>query len=205
MRTDSVSFGAIPINKVKIKKYNKLSQTFMDYPANFVKIEADNKGDLEALDVVAKKWKGAKYVQQISTSAHWMKDRQIQVYALTNQSCNFEKLQANNILGLVEMRTDKNNTNNTLLHYLQVRPLAMNVNQKHKINYKYVGSSIISSLKKIYKEMSLFSDNDIYVEKFYQKNGFVDDFNGSRHYVWSSNIFKMLKQRILKFRLESGI
>ena len=204
MEVNSVSFGAIPINKVKIKKFDKAAKRYADYPATFVKLDSYNKGDIDAVDTVSKKWKEAKYIQQISTAAHWIKDKPIEVYALTSQQGNFEKLQANRILGLAEIRLDEN-SKNTLLHYLQVRPGAKHVNQKHKINYKYVGTTILKSLKNIYNDIYLTADNDNNVIKFYKKNGFIDDFDGSRHFVWSISLLKRLSLRIRKFRLETGI
>ena len=208
MYTDSISFGAIPINKVKIKKYNKLSQKFTDYSANFVKIDAGNRKDLETVYKTAQKWKvrnEAKYIQQISTSSQWMKGNFIDVYALTLQHDNFENLQASGILGLAEMREDEAGQGIHLLNFLQVRPNAINVNQKYKVNYKYVGSGILTSLKKIYSKIYLFSENDENIEKFYQKNGFIDDYKGSRHYTWDSSPFKRILLKIRKFRLEKGI
>lgn len=204
MEVNNVSFGAIPINKVKIKKFDKTAKRYADYPATFVKLDSYNRDDINAVDIVSKKWKGAKYIQQISTAAHWIKDKPIEIYALTSQQANFENLQANKILGLAEIRLDEN-PKNTLLHYLQVRPGAKHVNQKHKVNYKYVGTTILKSLKNIYKDISLFADSDNNVIKFYKKNGFIDDFDGSRHFVWSISLLKRISLRIRKFRLETGI
>ena len=205
MQTDSVSFGAIPINSIIIKKYNKASEKFADYPVNFVKLDADNKDDLEAVNKIVHKWNGAKYIRRIATSAHWMKEKPIEIYALTSQSQNFEKLQSNYILGLAEMREDRYDSENTLLRYLQVRPGAMNVNQKHRINYKYIGSAILKSLKPIYDNISLFADSNENIEAFYKHNGFIEDFKGAKHYSWSNNVFKRFCLRIRKFRLETGI
>jgi hypothetical protein len=103
------------------------------------------------------------------------------------------------------MRKEENTPNEFLLRYLQVRPSAMNVNQKYKVNYKYVGTAILKSLKKIYNTISLQADNDKNIKNFYKHDGFIPDFEGSRHYMWSKNPFKRIKQRILKFRLETGI
>lgn len=208
MKTDNISFGAIPISKTTVKKYNKLQKQFTSYPVNFVKIDACNKDDLNAIYETAQKWNKIgkpKYAQLISTSCQWMKDKPIRVYALTIQKNNLEKLQPDCILALAEMRFNQNNPQNTLLNYLQVRPNAKYVNQKHKINYKYVGSAMLESLKGIYKEFFLFADNDKNVEAFYKRNGFIDDFDGTRHYAWSSNFFKRLLLRIRKFRFETGI
>ena len=208
MNIDSVSFGAIPINKVVIKKWNKSANKFTDYSAYFVKIDAYNKSDLQAVYKTSQKWKTrkeAKYIQQISTASQWMKGNPIDVYALTIQREKFDKLQADSILGLAEMRKDEAGQGIHLLNFLQVRPNAMNVNQKHKVNYKYIGSGILASLKKIYNKIYLFAENDKNIENFYKRNGFIDDYSGSRHYTWDSSPFKRLLLKIRKFRLEKGI
>ena len=205
MEVNSVSFGAAPINRIKVQKLNKNKKKFEDYFVNFVRLEPYNKKDLEALEFLTQKWKDAKYVQQISTAAHWMKEKSINVYALTNQKRNFEKLQADKILGHAEMRKDEHDPENIILYHLQARPSAMNVNKTGRVNYKHVGSSILSSLKKIYDDISLFSDKDDNIENFYRRNGFIDAFKGSRHFVWNKNPFKRLIYKIEKFRLETGI
>ena len=208
MNMDSISFGAIPINKVTIKKWNKTTNKFTNYPVSFVKIDADNKSDLEAVYKTSLKWKArkeAKYIQPISTSSQWLKGNPIDVYALTLQSDKFENLQAGGILGFAEMREDEAEQGIHLLNFLQVRPNAMNVNQKYKVIYKHIGSGILTSLKKIYNRIHLHSENDENVEKFYQKNGFIDDYKGSMHYTWDRNPFKRFLLRIKKFRLEKGI
>ena len=205
MITDRVSFGAKPINSVKIKKYNKSTKNFADYPVNFVRLNADCRNDLVAIDLAAQKWKGATYIQKIATASKWMKNGQIEVYALTSQQKNFDKLQANNILGLAEMRFDEKNPKNMILNHLQVRPNAMNVNQLNKTNYKYIGSSILTSLKKIYKHISLSTDGNENVERFYKHNGFIDEYKGSGDFRWSKNPIKRLLYRITKFGLETGL
>ena len=198
MEVSSVTFGAKPINDVVIKKLDKSTKEFIDYPAKFVKIDPDNKVDLSVLNLLVQKWKGATYIRRIATNSHWMKSRkyvEIDVYALTTQNNNFERLKPNKILGLAEMRNDADNPKNRKLWHLQVKPSAINVNNKNK-QYKYVGSSMLDSLKKIYKNMSLCSDDNKNIKEFYKKNNFVEYYEGRNHFSWSSNLFTMLKIRI---------
>ena len=205
MDIEKINFGAIPKNKTSVKKFNKVTKRFVNYPVYFVKLDKYNKNDLDAIDKTAQKWKDTDYIKDINTSSHWMQFKPIEVYALTSQQNNFENLKADYILGLAEIRNNKNNSNLKILNHIQVRPNAINVNQTNKLAYKHVGSAILESLKKIYKDISLVAVEDDNVYGFYKRNGFIDDFNGSRHFQWSSNIFKRAMLRIAKFRREYGI
>ena len=206
MSVENISFGAKPLNKLSVKKYDKSLKTFKDCPAHFVKIES-TKFDLSAINAVAKKWKDAKYVKKIATASHWMNNRkyvEIDVYALTLQDKNFEILKPRKILGLVEMRNNNDNPKDRIIYHLQVKPSAMNVNNNKNKNYKHVGCGILDSLKKIYKNMSLYSDNNPNIKIFYKINGFIEDLKGSNHFSWSSNIFRRLKMKYDRFMLSLG-
>ncbi len=205
MEVNNISFGAVPINKVKIKKFNKKTNKFLDYPAYFVRLSKDNEQDIEVADSAAKKWKNAKYIQNIATSAHWMPYKPIDVYALTLQADDFEKLQYSNILGFSVMRRDDKNFNNTKLYYLQVRPNAINVNNKNKLNYKHIGKSIVSSVKKLYHNITLDSEDNQNIKDFYKSNGFIEDYYRKNHFAWSDNIFGRLLIRYRAFRIRNGI
>ena len=205
MEVNNISFGAVPINKVKIKKFNKKTNKFLDYPAYFVRLSKDNEQDIEVADSAAKKWKNAKYIQNIATSAHWMPYKPIDVYALTLQADDFEKLQYSNILGFSVMRRDDKNFNNTKLYYLQVRPNAINVNNKNKLNYKHIGKSIVSSVKKLYHNITLDSEDNQNIKDFYKSNGFIEDYYRKNHFAWNDNIFGRLLIRYRAFRIRNGI
>ena len=205
MSVENISFGAKPLNKLYIKKYDKSLKAFVDCPARFVKIES-TKSDLTAVNAVAKKWKKAKYIQRIATASHWMNNSnsvEIDVYALTLQDKDFEKLKPKQIIGMVEMRNNPKNIKDRILQHIQVKPSAININNRNK-KYKQVGCGIINSLKKIYKNMSLYSENSPNIKKFYEYNGFIEDYKGDNHYSWSSNIFRRLKIKFDRFMLSSG-
>ena len=193
MKINSVTFGANPLNTVKIKKFDKKAKDFVDFPATFIKLEPYNEFDLMAVDEAAQKWKDAKFIRKIATASHWMKEAPIDIYAITAQKKKFDKLNPDEILGFAEMRNDNSFPGFKWLYYLQVKPDAININNTGKKIYKHVGTSIIKSLKKVYKNISLYSENSPNIMKFYKKNGFIEDSAAERHYLWSSNIFKRLK------------
>lgn len=206
MEINGVSFGAKPINKVNIKKWDKNSKTFEKFPATFVKIES-NKLDLSAINNVAQKWKGATYIKRIATNSHWMDMRdyvEIDVYALTTQEKNFDKLKPNKIIGVAEMRSDEKRPNWRKLHYLQVKPDFINIDNSDKKKYKNVGKAIVKSLKKIYSNISLYSDDIKSVKEFYERNGFISDYSTINHYSWSSNFFTRLKIRFNAYMMRQG-
>ncbi len=206
MDIDSISFGATPLNKVRVKRLDSKTNKFKNIPAYFVRLDAKNKGDLIAANSVAKNWKGAKYIKKIATASHWMNVRnyvEIDVYALTTQSKEFENLNPNLILGMAEIRN--NDVNNYYhINHLQVKPEAINVNKKDN-KYKYIGSSILSSLKKVYKSLSLDSEDDKNIEAFYRRNGFFDDYTRDGRFIWHSDIIKRIKLCIDKFLRKAGI
>jgi hypothetical protein len=205
MRTDKVTFGAKPINDVIIKKYNKSKKEYVDFPAKFVKLEAGNYSDIKVVDKIAQQWTNAVYIKKIATASHWMKTLPIEIYALTTQKDKFDRLKSSKILGFAEMRKEKDFPDYDSLYYLQVKPQVMNITGYDNKSYKYTGTSIIKSLKKIYHNISLFSADSPNVENFYRKNGFIKDYMLTRHYLWSSNPLKRLKIQILNFRFEYGI
>lgn len=205
MRTDEISFGAKPINTVIIKKFDKRAKKFVDYPATFVKLEPWNRSDIVAVDKAAENWKDSKYASKIAVAARWINQIPVEIYALTVQSKNFNRLKPGKILGLAEMRKDSSRPKEDWLYYLQVNPDAMNVNSDGKNSYKHVGSSILKSLKKIYSDMFLYSEDNPNIEKFYQNNGFIEDYILERHYHWSSNIFKRAKYHLVNAISKIGL
>ena len=197
---NSINFKAQPLNKINIQMYEKKSKSFIPCTVTFVRLDASNKTDMEAIEKSAKTWKNSRYIQRIATAAHWMNIVPIEVYALTRQQKNFSKLNHNKILGFAEMRTDDNDKRFKSLYYLQVREEARNINNPKNKTYKKVGSSILTSLKNIYKNISLFSDGGTALEQFYTKNNFIKDAACPKRFLWSSDYLMKLKIYIENIR-----
>ena len=205
MRTDKINFGAKPINRINIKIFDKRVNDFVHCQATFVKLDPKNSSDISAVGEAAKTWKNSKYASKIATAARWMNTNPIEVYALTIQKDKFDTLIPEKILGLAEMRKDNKIPDEDFLYHLQVKPDAINVDSNGKNNYKYVGSSILKSLKKIYSDIFLYAEDNQKIQKFYRDNGFIADYMYERRYHWSSNIFKRLKYRLENIRYKLGI
>ena len=201
MKTERVTFGAKPINKIKILKFDKQTKGFLPEEVSFVKIEPSEVG---VIDTLVDKWKGAEYVKKIATASHWMSKIPMELYAITAQKDKFSELEHEKILGLAEMRNDIKPKYKWLYH-LQINPEAINVNNADDKKYKLVGRKTIKSLKKIYKRIALYSVDSPNIEKFYQENGFIRDYSAQRHYLWSNSLIDRIKIYINNFRLKFGI
>ena len=197
----STSFGAKPIKPVYIQKLNSKKGRFDFVKAHFVKLEADNRNDLDAMQSIAKMWKSSLYVKKIATASRWMDYLPIDIYALTTQTKDFKNLRPNKILGVAEIRNDPNFDEFKQLTHLQVKPEAINVNKKDN-QYKKVGTEILNSLKGIYDRISLYSVNNYNVERFYRRNHFIDDYKNCGRFVWSSKLFDRIKYHIKNFVID---
>ena len=204
-KISSINFKAKPINKIAVQKYSKSQKSFLPLKTTFVKLDSESRRDLLVVEYAAAKWKDAKYIQKIATATHWMNNLPIDVYALTTQEKNFDKLILNKILGFAEMRPDDNDSRFVMLHYLQVKPEAISSSRAKVKNYNNVGSSILSLLKKVYKNISLFSEDIPATHNFYRKNKFIRDQGCYSRYLWSSNPFMRLRIHYENFRKGVGI
>lgn len=188
---NTTNFQSHFLNQVQLKKFDKNYNKFINENANFVILDGKNKFDLNAVSFALKKWKGANdLMNRIDTLAHWSSLlRDVNVYVITSQSKNFDKLNPKNILGFAGVKEiDKTSIE---LSYLQVSPKAANVNVKMP-NSKGVGKAILKSLKNLYDYIELDSINDENTKKFYRHNGFVETENG--HFVWKRCILiKLIK------------
>jgi hypothetical protein len=202
-KIDNVNFGATPISKVKIKKYDTSKKKFVTAKAVFVRLDGRNDNDLKAIDYINKNWEKTPYTKTICTAANWMKNNElIKIYALTEQSKNYTKLRPTKILGLADMREEQEDGN--VLEHLQVKPSAININSNNR-KYKKVGSSILKSLKKVYNQIALVSVNNPNIEKFYKDNGFIEFADAKGNYIWYKNIILRLKLKFQNFRNRTGI
>lgn len=200
---DKISFGAVPCNRVKIKAFDKAKNKFVSQPATFVWLDYSNKADIASVDKAANSWKKADYIKKIATASHFMYANEIDVYALTTQMKDFETLNPEKILGFAEIRLN-GSPEKVFLNRLQVKPEAINI-YKSKSSHKYVGSSILSSLKKIYTSISLDSADDRNVRTFYRSNGFIENYKDPCKFRWSSNPYTKLKLKLNNIFAKIGI
>ena len=149
--------------------------------ASFIEIDSSNYNDVKAMEAVDKLWGGNTFATNIYQAARAKRNKSVyyaqsHIYALTLQDKDFDKIEPGQILGVAHINKKANNAG--YLENIQSKPDCV-----YSINpeYKYIGSGILNSLKKLYNEISLTSSN----RKFYVKNGFKEI--TKNHYVWKNN------------------
>lgn len=168
----------------------KLSKKYDKFKAAFVEIEPKNNNDISALEGAIKYWENDKFGMNALYAAKAARDGSQyysyhKVYALTAQKDKFEKLNPDDILGVVHVGAvgDKK----LFVEHLQTNP---NYLYKAKPEYVGIGSAMINSLKKYCNMMSLFSLKEKSVKDFYVKNGFAEYGVGTNCYMWIKDIFE---------------
>ena len=187
METNNITFGANYIMPARVKKGVKILNYNMYFPskASFVQIDFNNEQDVKVLSRLKDIWKGANFLQCISTIKYPKREK---VYALTAQQKNFDNLEPSKILGLV--KTSDFFCKDGEILYLQVNPANINIGDDKKPFYKKCGTAILDSLKKLYNRIQLTSADDVDVENFYLCNEFRNIDNWYGRYIWEKNADK---------------
>lgn len=193
---NQVSFKGTFINPVNIKKSD--GSKYEKFTASFVELEPTNPKDINALEKVHKNWNQA-YSSIIYNSAFCssvVPNKSKHYYALTSQKNNFEHINPDEILGVVEFNK-KSKCNR--IEFLQVNPkyitgksksfisklFSLKSNENRKLPpFARIGSAILDSLKQLTdKSIDLYSVGG--AKGFYRKNGFVrNSILNSHFYIW---------------------
>lgn len=179
------TFGANFINQAKIGKLAQDKSKYADEIVSFVKINTKNKCDLSALDKAASYWENDKFAANIAYVARSANDKNSlynkdDIYALTLQRDNFENLESNKILGLIDILPENNNKS-AFIEYIQVKPsMIYFVHPK----YKGIGTAILASLKKMYDSITCVPLSEKSVKDFYKRNGFVKQADSKYRFFW---------------------
>lgn len=191
-----ISFKASFVNTANIQQLQH--DGYKPFNAAFVEMHPNSKNDISTLKCISNTWGQESYASSIYNAAlgdSRLDDLVIEkpiarkFYALTSQKDSFEKLNPENVLGMVHVN---NYPNFNSIEFLQTNPeyiipvkkesfMEKCLNKIFKIQkpiykqpkYKHIGSGILDSLKKLYsdKPMTLLSVHE--AKKFYKKNGFV--------------------------------
>lgn len=195
---DNINFGASPCKKTHIKIFDEKLQKFVKCPVTLIKLDAKNELDRYAVHFAEQTWKEAKYIKKIATASHFMSFNEIDIFALTTQKKNFDELIFNKIIGFAEMRPDETKKR-AFLNRLQIRPDVINVNQSAKKTHKHVGKAFLNSLKKVYKKITLDSEDSPNIIKFYKNNGFIENYLQRGRFQWNSNPIANWKLKIRNY------
>lgn len=181
---NNISFGARFLRQIPIKKYSYENKIYKDANENFVELSPFDIRDVHALDDISKEFGGDTFVNNIYIDAKlaYKRDNRenetMGIFALTRQRDNYEKLNADDILGVAEI--SKFDNGEIELDYLQVHPQF--IYSYGPPYFKRIGSAILDCLKAVYKKIQLHSAPSATL--FYKKNGFENIKEGTRLYQW---------------------
>ncbi len=181
-------FKAKFVNVEKVGKALNNGHGYSNQHVSFVKIDPSNSGDIKALEYAAKYWENDKFALNIYYAACALKNKSKyyknhEVYALTTQTADYEKLEKKDILGLVQVSPLEDKS--MFIEHFQVNPELVN-NMQPK--YKGVGTAILYLLKQLNNKISCFPLADKSVKDFYIKNGFKKYPDVLNYYVWQKTV-----------------
>ena len=191
----NITFGASFIKEVPVKKLIENSKSYITKNVSCVELNPLDKADIKTIDETQDAFFGITFVDDIYFNARKIfrkgKNKEnMQIYALTTQKDNFEKLDANKVLVMADVVAKE--ANGAYLEYIQAHPLIAYAIGKPP--YKNVGTELIKILQ---EKFSSIKCNSI-ADGFYEKNGFVREKQGSNHFIWnkSSNPTKSIDETV---------
>lgn len=171
----AINFTANLIDRPTIKQ-RKYGFLWKPIDVSIVELDSTKLSDVNALGKTSKNWdkKGAIYVKHILFNIiPYLKagiaDIKDHYYALTTQQDNFEKLEPENILGLMLFR-EKNDCKNEIC-YLEVNP-STTKNKNIFRKYKDVGKTLVEFVKSQFSQKKIEVWSDLDAIDFYKKRGF---------------------------------
>ena len=176
---NNITFGAKYVGRSTIKRLNKATNEYVSHGVSFLEFDPNNKKDLDAIVKLAEKWKGARFGDDMaSTANHLFFDKRNpgheKIYILTTQNTNYSVPDIKQVLGLTQTSCDDGYS--ICVDYLQTKPSLMNNPNKSKKSpeYKHVGEGMLNAIKAKYhdKPIYLYPVGD--VTGFYEKNGFTE-------------------------------
>lgn len=178
-----VNFGATFIKSVEIKKFNPKTNLYKPIKASVVKYDVYNKYDLKSMKTAVRDWNGQVFAENIVENAGEMRDSdykkaQNQIYLLTEQNENFDRLKSSKILGMANMKQWFDSSDE--LAYLQTRPDSMHTFKRRP--FKGVGKALIDTMKDMYKKIELTASYS--AKQFYEKQDFKIIDPDYRRYRW---------------------
>lgn len=191
----NVSFGASFIKEVTVKKLVENSKSYITKNVSCVELDPLNSADVKAINETQEEFFYNSFVDDIYFKARKLFHRgenpkNMQIYALTTQKDNFEKLDGNKVLAMANIVPKEDN--GAYLDYIQAHPLIAYAIGKPP--YKNVGTELIKILQEKFSSIRCNSVADA----FYSKNGFVREKQGSNYFIWNatSNSTKSIDETV---------
>lgn len=190
---NATSFKASYVDKINIQKLNSRKK-YVPYQANLVEL---NRSDLKALEEIRTKWKNSWLCGKFISWAEKMHSSSDKAFALTTQKENFENLQPNTVLGLMNIDLHRRKSE---LNYIITKPV--------NPDYNKVGSSLINYAKTLTDKITLTAASKNLVDKFYKPLGFIHEYKNNNdgnaycELIWLKNATLLDK---LKINLQSKV
>lgn len=167
-----ISFKARYIDYAQVKKFDA-NRVPRDYRAQFVELDPDNISDMKALKTVSEEWDfGETFAKNIYNEARgflrdWGEHPQKRFFAVVRGCSDLRNLNPYNIMGITQVNDSFDRVE---IKYLQVEPPYTEYQLEPR--FKYVGSSILESIKKIIPDKNIILRSVDSARRFYKKNGF---------------------------------
>ena len=193
MKTEinSINFNAKFIKQTTITR--NYAGKYEDFPVNFIEFNEKDPTDFKSLNDLKEDWEYYSYnfstfLNSIMNNIEYRlknNKKSEQIYAITTQNNNFDKINSKEVLGIVEF---KNGKDYNFIEYLQVDPKLL-PRYNNKREFLGIGSAIIKNLQHL-TDKSIFVDSSKSARKFYEKNGFVSASPVENTYIWKKTDIK---------------
>jgi ribosomal protein S18 acetylase RimI-like enzyme len=167
-----ITFKAHFIQNTTIQK--RVFDKFHDKQVSFVEIDTQNPNDILCLKAVNASWDDKEtYADDIVSKLCKIfktkkDDEHTHFYAITKQVNGFDNLKNNDILGLVQVRRQQDDSGE--IKFLQVAPKFQKINKKR--GFKSIGSKLVENILSVMREKTIYLDSTEASMKLYQKYGF---------------------------------
>ena len=188
--SDNTNFNALFVKKTQVSRLLRNGK-YVPQDVSLVKINPKNVGDIWALDTVANNWEYDKFSVNIFNSAYQVyqgaERPKYHIYALTTQRNNLRKLNADKILGLMDLT--RFTKREAYISHLQTKPDFVYSTQP---KIKGIGTALVNSVKDVCTTIRLTSQPEWSVRRFYKKLGFVPSTEESKtKLIWKKSFDKV--------------
>lgn len=170
---NNISFKANFISSANIKQLYK-TKSVQDKAVSFIELKAKSFKDRKALSAIDSLWgEGDTFASSIARDADddiIFGGKNGRYFALTTQRKQLDEPVADKVLGVAEVRREKENL--IQLKYLQAHP--DNTCFSYYKVYSGIGTAILNALKNLFPNDSILLNTVESARNFYKYNGFVE-------------------------------
>ena len=183
----SIAFSANYLKNVEILKRTR-GGNYKPYEVSLAKIDVKNKSDIMSLKRLSQKRGDFSYAESVYQDMKYARDTlgkvspKYDVFVLTKQKKDFEKLSSSKILGFIEFQ--KSARKILRVNYLESDLENIYLFESRK--YKHIGKTLISELHNIEKPYEVTLHSTSLGEKFYKALGYKQNpkLNDKYELIW---------------------